>query len=483
MAMPPLLPVPPLRPNPGAGLVGNFHYHTYTYPGDGGAAFGPFVSSGGLPAAGGAQFYSLTQDMQGLFAWGAANGVPNMALNAVPGMAATPGGNQTLVLSFGAAPGANVPAVVFTGGIHAREWIAAEFTYLLAEYLCRNYVLAPASIYRWSLRRLVNSRRIYIAPMLNPDGNLWTVFTLPAGPQRLWRKSRRALPLAPGPVGVPGTWLAELTNNGALGAAPPPFAAVGLVGGNASYHVPQYDPANGIPPGGPAAFTARQLALGQFGVDLNRNLATAAWGYDAQVIDQFGVAHLLGWDPTQNMYFGPRAGSEPETANVQTLLAAAAGPAAISTSCDYHAHGKLILYPSETFNTGGIGTDYSILGRTLRQLVHTQGQLDYQLGSPAQLIQYDAVGSVIDRAAQVNQSRAFTIELDPAVNTAPRFRLPENQICPVFEKNIRGALALLAAPSQPANWFTAYLHGLPLGLNMLWYLMWDVYGRGTQLPA
>jgi hypothetical protein len=464
-----MMPAPPIpvRPAPDA-----YHFHTYDYPGPPPPA--PFQPSGGQPTAGGLQFYSLVQDLNGLAAIAAFNGVPNFALTqmSLAGGVQTAGMRETLMLSFGPAPGVmNAPAVVFTGGIHAREWIAAEFTYLLAEYLIVNYTAAPVNRFQRTIRSLIDSRRIYIIPMLNPDGNDYSVFT-PGGAGRLWRKNRRALP------GAPPGWVNELTNLGALGVNPPPFTAVNGLGALAQYNVPDYDPDNGIPPAIPNRQT-RDLANGQDGVDLNRNLHTQAWGYDAEMDTALGVLRL-GYDPSLPVYFGPRPASEAEAANLQVALTNAAP--GIATTIDYHSYGQVILYPSETYNNGAVGIDYKILGMTLRQLVRSQGARDYLLGSSRQRIGYDATGSVIDREAQQYQARAFTIELDPPLNDPIAFQLPEAQIQTVFEKNIRGALAALAAPARPGNWFTATLQGLPLGFTMLQFLTWNVYGRGNQLP-
>jgi zinc carboxypeptidase len=462
-------PAPPVRPAPVA-----YHFHTYDYPG----AAAPFVASAGQPTAGHLQFYSLVQDLNGLVAIGGINNVPNLALtqmSLVPGGAQTSGGNETLMLSFGPAPGVvNAPAVVITGGIHAREWIAPEIAYLLAEYLIVNYTTAPHNRFQRTIRSLVDSRRIYIIPMLNPDGNLFSVFTA-GGAGRDWRKNRRNLPA------TPALWVNEITGGG--GPNPPPFTNVNVplapAWATAQYNVPDYDPGHGIPPGIPARQT-RDLANGQVGVDLNRNLATQAWGYDAEMNTPLGPLRL-GSDPSLNLYFGPRAGFEVETANVQVALTHAAP--GISVAIDYHSYAQAILYPSEVFNNGAVGPDYKILGMTLRQLVRSQAARDYELGSPAQRIGYDATGSVIDRAAQQHQARAFTIELDPPQNNPIAFQLPEADIQTVFEKNIRGALAALAAPARPGNWFTAGLQGFPMGFTMLQFLTWNVYGRGNQLPA
>jgi Zinc carboxypeptidase len=461
---------PPVRPAPDA-----YHYHTYDYPG----SVAPFQPSAGQPSAGGFQFYSLVQDLNGLMAIGGVNNVPNLALtqmSLVPGGAQTVGAREVLMLSFGPAPGvANAPAVVITGGIHAREWIAAEIVYLLAEYLIIHYTDAPANAYQRMIRKLIRSRRIYIIPMLNPDGNEFSVFTA-GGAGRDWRKNCRVLPV------TPPAWVQELTGGG--GPNPPPFTNVNAPAGGlmARYGVPNYDPGAGIPPNPvpPAGRNVRALAPGQIGVDLNRNLPTQGWGYDTATN---GV--MRGFDPMTELYFGPRASSEAETADVQLALQtanAAAGPAGIATTLDYHSFAKKILYPSEGYHNGGIWPDYKMLGKMLRQLIRSQAALDYQVGSSLQLIGYDATGSVPDRIFEQYQARAFTIELDPGYGTVGGFMLAEQHIQGVFEKNIRGALAAIAAPQRPGNIHASRLQRPPILATMLKLSTWDVYGRGNQLP-
>jgi hypothetical protein len=473
-------PAPPLR-----AAVGNFHYHTYSYPGD--ALAGAFaLGAGPLPAA--TPLYSVVEDLNGLAAWGGPAGVPNIAVNTIaahPGIvggAQTLGGRDTIMLSMGPAPGVvGAPAVVITGGIHAREWIAIEFVYLLAEYLVRNYTAAPANRYQGTIKRLIDSRRIYIIPMLNPDGNNQTVYGI--GPvTRMWRKNRRALP--PNPAG----WVALLTNGLLPGNNnPPPFANVvaPLGGGLATYDVPGYDPAQGIPPA-PVPLGGRvtqALANNVTGVDANRNMDTLAWGYEGQRFPPNQAPVPTGAsDPTRDSYFGPARGSEVETANTQLALAFAAAAPGISVSIDYHSFAEAILYPSEAAHNGAVGPDYTRLGTTMRQLIRYPNAAFYLLGTPRQVIGYDAPSTVIDRAAHAHQSRAFTIELDPAMGGgAAGFQLNENQIMTVFEKNIRGALAALFAPQFPPV--------SPMVANQLYaqivsrFLTWNVVGRGNQLPA
>jgi carboxypeptidase T len=69
--------------------------------------------------------------------------------------------------------------VLFMGCHHAREWIAVEVPYLLAQHLVENASQMPIS--HW-----LDQGEIWIAPMVNPDGHehCRTEF-------RLWRKNRQ----------------------------------------------------------------------------------------------------------------------------------------------------------------------------------------------------------------------------------------------------------------------------------------------------
>lgn len=457
--MPPKIPV--------RTKAANFHYHTYDFKGS-----VAFVPGSAVGKASKAQFYSLREDLAALQRAGTAKNVPNIALSSI---GASCEGREMLMLSLGPDAGvADAPAVVITGGIHAREWIAAEFVYLLAEYLVMHYTAAPQDKYQRTIKNIIDSRRIRIIPMLNPDGNHYTVFD-PGPKSRIWRKNRNPLPMdAAG-------WVNALTTGGGTN---PPFENAEVPGkvDIAQYDVPDYDPGRRIPPRTPA-YQTRTLETGKDGVDLNRNYATRAWGYDTETVENGENKGRQCWDPALDVYFGPSAGSEAETANVQAELANLAGVApGIATSIDYHSYGKFIVYPSETFHAGAVGPDYEKLGRALRQLVHTQDDLDYQLGSPAQLLGYDATGSIIDRIAQQHHARAFTIELDPALDSDHAFELPERLICSVFEKNIRGALAALAAPRRPASAFGVASKNKQISRTTQDLLTWDVYGHGNQLP-
>jgi len=75
------------------------------------------------------------------------------------------------------------PAVFFMGGHHAREHVSIETPLLLAQYLAKEYTAGNARIVN-----LLNTRTVYIAPIINPDG---AEFDIASGSYKLWRKNRR----------------------------------------------------------------------------------------------------------------------------------------------------------------------------------------------------------------------------------------------------------------------------------------------------
>lgn len=72
--------------------------------------------------------------------------------------------------------------VFFMGCHHAREWIAVEVPYLLAEHLVKNADVSP-------VRNWLSQGEIWVAPMVNPDGHEYSRTV-----DRLWRKNRRPNP-------------------------------------------------------------------------------------------------------------------------------------------------------------------------------------------------------------------------------------------------------------------------------------------------
>jgi hypothetical protein len=454
----------------------DFHYHIYRY-----AGAVPFVAAA-VPGGGAPVFYSMLADLNALVAEAGPRHVPNVTLTSQG--AFTPGNRRTKVLSFGNAVGAaNPPTVIITGGIHAREWIAHEIAYLVAEYLIKNYTNAPQNRYQRAIRNLVDSRRIHFIPMLNPDGNVYTVKGVPGlnePPARQWRKSRRVLPT------TANGWMLQVS---AAPAAPggnripnPPFAGTHIApNGQAKYRVPDYDPAHNIPPAGPANYDERTLIRSCVGVDLNRNYGTAAWGYECMT-----TVNPTDWnyDAAGPSYFGPDRNSEIETLNVVQFLAGPPAPMVVA-AIDYHSYSKCILYPSEAFNNGAVTPDYQALGVAMQLLIGPLGEVEYGLGSPRQMIHYDAVGTIPDHIAAHYHARAFTIELDPAPGAGDAgFVLPETSIRGVFEKNIRAALVAIAAPRPAAtNWRSVTRREAKIGRTWFQFLTWNVTGHGNTLPG
>ena len=447
----------------------HYHFHIYDYP-----ASVPFKLSPAQP--GGLQFYSMVQDLQALVVTATVNQVPNPQLANV-GVAVNGDGvaRSIQALSFGgpAVLGAT-PEIVITGGIHAREWVAPEMAYLLAEYLIRNYAHAPVGPYQTNIHNLLQTRRIHILPLVNPNGNRYSVASANQD-ARLWRKNRRVLPT------TAASWLQAVAPGGPTN---PPFQNAQINAGACDYDVPEYDPDNGIPPAAPSLHTI-PLAINEIGVDLNRNFTTPAYGYSP------GPDHSSAHSEEAN-YFGTEAASEGETQNLEAWLF---GLANLGTSIDYHSFGKLILYPTEVSNVlGRVNGNYRRLGEVLQRLLRPSWlwpwqTADYQLGTPRQLVHYDATGTLADHIALQNvAARGFVIELDPdSGQGAAGFMLPPTQIRSVFEKNICGALALITAAGQQTTFQNRTVcccfnrRTISSGENV--YVGWNVFGRGNRLPA
>jgi hypothetical protein len=446
-------PQPPARNN-----SGNYHYHAYDYANS--AARGPWGLSDPVATRGNYQFYSMVQDLTGLLNYGQSINVPNITLSRIGPLNAQD--RYTLALSFGNATNQpNQRTVAITGGIHAREWIATEMAYLLAEYLIANYNPnpPPGNPRVKALRNLVNNRNILIIPMLNPDGIDRTVFGQ-GNDDRLWRKNLRALP------GTPRTWRRLVAPGGQPN---PPYRNVTApANALAQYDVPAYDPAQNIPPLPAAVFGTVPLANYVTGVDLNRNYPTVAYGYDSP--QGYGDSA-----PGSDSFHGPGRASENETANViqaiQQTTTAAGTAGRLWTTIDYHSYGMKILYGEETTRTGLTATHKEI-GQTLHALIGNQNGPTYQLEDAAPLLPYLPVGTVDDYMAQAHQANSFTIELDPDDNDVQEFQLDEDEILNVFRQNIRGALAAISAPVNVQEAQNA--------VNS--FIGWNVFNAGNQVP-
>jgi hypothetical protein len=77
------------------------------------------------------------------------------------------------------------PEILFDGLHHANEIMGLEVTLMLAEYLAQAYVAGDPEI-----MTLLNTREIYLVPIVNPDGLIYNEQTYPGG-GATWRKNRR----------------------------------------------------------------------------------------------------------------------------------------------------------------------------------------------------------------------------------------------------------------------------------------------------
>ena len=74
-----------------------------------------------------------------------------------------------------------VPGILFVGSHHAREHLSTEVPLLLAQHLTQNYESDP------EIKNLIDSRDIYIVPILNVDGKLYDI---KGKKYKWWRKNR-----------------------------------------------------------------------------------------------------------------------------------------------------------------------------------------------------------------------------------------------------------------------------------------------------
>ena len=72
------------------------------------------------------------------------------------------------------------PAMLYTGTIHAREWIGNELAVSFIDFLLKNYNTNP------KILRTITKNTLYIVPCLNPDG-----FEYSKSHFSFWRKNRR----------------------------------------------------------------------------------------------------------------------------------------------------------------------------------------------------------------------------------------------------------------------------------------------------
>lgn len=78
-----------------------------------------------------------------------------------------------------------IPAIIYTGCHHAREHLSVEVPLMYAKYLVAEYAAGNSKI-----KALLDSREVFIAPIINPDGHVYD-FTGSNSRGKMWRKNRR----------------------------------------------------------------------------------------------------------------------------------------------------------------------------------------------------------------------------------------------------------------------------------------------------
>ncbi|MEO5668006.1 MAG: M14 family metallopeptidase [Bdellovibrionota bacterium] len=86
--------------------------------------------------------------------------------------------------SIAQAEGEKLPVVFYMGCHHAREHLSVEVPLMYAKYLVAQYATNP------DIKRLLDTREVYIAPIINADGHVYDYRNGIRG--QMWRKNRRS---------------------------------------------------------------------------------------------------------------------------------------------------------------------------------------------------------------------------------------------------------------------------------------------------
>lgn len=137
------MPIPiPNRPK-----AAGYHFHQYAIPNVAAFKLSP-VSAYGW------QYYNLAADLQELAALAYQKGMSVTLWSSSRCGLWTAEGREIYALRFlGRGNSTKKPGVLITGGVHAREWIAVEVAYLIAEYLIKNYPTSGGSAPRPTSKR------------------------------------------------------------------------------------------------------------------------------------------------------------------------------------------------------------------------------------------------------------------------------------------------------------------------------------------
>jgi hypothetical protein len=123
-------------------------------------------------------------------------------------------------ISFDVATADSKPALLYTGTIHAREWIGIELGNSFIKYIIDNYKFNP------KLQHALSRNTLYIIPCLNPDG-----FEYSRTHFSFWRKNRRN--------NGDGTFGVDLNRNFAVRFKKQTDTSSNIYGGPAAFSEPE----------------------------------------------------------------------------------------------------------------------------------------------------------------------------------------------------------------------------------------------------
>jgi carboxypeptidase T len=170
----------------------------------------------------------------------------------------------------------------------------------------------------------------------------------------------------------------------------------------------------------------RKNRRGEHGVDLNRNFGVG-WG---------GAGSSR--NPRSEIYRGPYAFSEPETAALRDLTRREH----IALHVDFHAYGQLLLYPWGYTHTPARDRDrFAAIGDRMASAMFAAHQTRYALMPAVEL--YPASGTMPDWMYGDAGTLSYTIELRPKGGSG--FVLPPEEIRPTCDEGLAAVLALRAA--------------------------------------
>jgi len=157
------------------------------------------------------------------------------------------------------------------------------------------------------------------------------------------------------------------------------------------------------------------------GVDLNRNY-NFKWG-------SLGSSSII----TSDIYRGPTKGSEPEIEAIQTFLSSHHFVAGVS----YHSYGELVVFPYG-YDYQATAPDHDALNDLAIHVAQKIPSINGGYYEPMQSIDmYPVGGDHCDYAYGIHGIFSLTIEL------ANQFIPPVDQINPICNGNIQGAMVLL----------------------------------------